>query len=799
MSLSITLQCFRKSQWPIVATGTFILAAIIYVLLPFPDGLLNPQLAKTAFSRNGELLDVRIAIDEQWRFSAPEVLPEKYIVSVTQFEDQHFFEHFGFNPMSILRAVKDNYQAGHVVSGASTITMQLSRMALKNHSRSYWNKFKEICLSIKLELRLSKSDILKLYATHAPMGRNIVGLQAASWHYFGRTPDELSWAEAALLSVLPNRPSMLYLEKNRKALQERRDQLLTTLFQNKKINERDYQLARLEPLPTAQSEWPAKIPHLLNRLLRENPEISEFHTTIDPLLQSSLMQVLENHHRSLAEEGVRNLALVVIDHTTLETVGYVGNYTRDKLSMDVDIASRPRSTASVIKPLLYGLMLEDSELIPTELIPDVPTTIANFSPQNHDHKFHGAVPAVQMLAQSLNIPAVRLLRRYGVDRFRQALPRYGLTTINRSADNYGLSLILGGGEANLWELTSVYARMANVVENNSYDGTTNSTQLLKPTPSNKVPRVKFPLTPGSAWLTLQAMVEVTRPGADSNWRNYEDSQIIAWKTGTSYGLRDAWAIGSNGRFTVGVWAGNADGSSAASLGGAHSAGPVLMDVFSLLGASAWLLEPEGALKMLTVCKDDGFIASDGCIPENTQVPAHSFYAKTTQYHQRIFLAGSGFYRVHSGCETVANMRSADWFVLPPTQEYYWKRDHSDYRVLPPWRNDCIASLQQYTSELPFDLIYPNTENVIYLPLDMDGKLSRAIFKAVHRDTDATLYWHIDGEFLGETKIFHEKLIRAKPGIHTLVLVDKNGQRLVRIFKIIGDRDTEMIKTHEAQD
>jgi penicillin-binding protein 1C len=663
--------------------------------------------------------------------------------------------------------------------------MQLSRMALKHRNRSYWNKFTEICLAIKLELRLSKGDILKLYATHAPMGRNIVGLQAASWHYFGRAPDELSWAEAALLSVLPNRPSMLYLEKNRQALQERRDQLLTILFHNKKINERDYQLARLEALPTAQREWPAQLPHLLDRLLRENPGVSEFHTTIDPLLQGSLMRVLDNHRRTLGEEGVRNLALVVIDHTSLQTVGYIGNFTADKSSMYVDIASQPRSTASVIKPLLYGLMLEHSELIPTVLIPDVPTTIGNFSPENHDHKYHGAVPAAQMLAQSLNIPAVQLLRRYGVDRFRQQLQRFGLTTIDRSADNYGLSLILGGGEANLWQLTSVYARMANVVDENSYNGTTREVQLLKTDPNSKAASIKFPLTPGAAWLTLQAMVEVTRPGADNNWRNYENSQVIAWKTGTSFGLRDAWAIGSNGRYTVGVWAGNADGSPAASLGGAHSAGPVLMDVFSLLGTQAWLSEPEGALATLAVCQDDGFIASNGCIPVNTRVPAHSHYAQTTPYHQRVFLATNGLYRVHAGCEAVSNMKAADWFVLPPTQEYYWKRDHSNYRTLPPWRKDCIASLQQYTAELPIDLIYPNTENVIYLPLDLDEKLSRAIFKAVHRDTDALLYWHLDGVFLGETKIFHEKMIRANPGIHTLVLVDKNGQRLERVFTIIG--------------
>lgn len=773
----------------------FFLVGILFIGLPFPDHLLKPPLAKAAYSREGHLLDVRIASDEQWRFAAPEQLPEKYIQALVQFEDRHFYRHPGFNPLAIARAIRDNYSAGRVVSGASTITMQVSRLVLKYPQRGYWNKFREICLAIKLELRLSKDEILRLYATHAPMGRNIVGVQAASWHYFGRAPDELSWAEAALLAVLPNRPSMLYLDKNRKALQQRRDQLLTTLFKLHKINARDYQLALLEPLPHAQSAWPAHIPHLLDRLAHQYPGVSQFHTTIDALLQDSLVQVLDNHQRTLAAEGVRNLALVVIDHQSLQTVAYIGNFTADSQSAQVDIAARPRSTASVIKPLLYGAMLESSELLPTVLVPDVPTTIGNFSPENHDHKYHGAVPAAQMLAQSLNVPAVHLLRRYGVDRFREQLQRYGLTTINRSADNYGLSLILGGGEANLWELTSVYARMANVVSTNSHDGSTYSVQFLQTGSGTERETSTFPLTPGAAWLTLQAMVEVTRPGADSHWRHYENSQVIAWKTGTSFGLRDAWAIGSNGRYTVGVWAGNADGSPAASLGGAHSAGPVLMDVFSLLGVSAWLAEPDGALKTVAVCKDDGFIAAANCTAVNSKVPAHSHYARSTPYHQRIFLSANGQNRVHSGCESVSAMKALDWFVLPPTLEYYWKRDHSDYRTLPPWRKDCISSLQQYTAELPFDLIYPDSENVIYLPLDLDGKLSRAIFRAVHRDADATLYWHLDGNFLGQTKKFHEQMIRANPGRHVLVLVDKNGQRLERVFKITGaDKNHDIDKS-----
>jgi penicillin-binding protein 1C len=248
-------------------------------------------------------------------------------------------------------------------------------------------------------------------------------------------------------------------------------------------------------------------------------------------------------------------------------------------------------------------------------------------------------------------------------------------------------------------------------------------------------------------------------------------------------LRDAWAVGSNGQYTVGIWTGNADGSASASLGGAHSAGPILMEAFTLLGVSPWIAEPRHQLKNVQVCADDGFIANPSCEAISTRIPASSHFDRITPYHQRIFLSLDGKYRVHAGCATPSTLQVRDWFVLPPTQEFFWKQQHSEYATLPPWRKDCIASLQEYTGELPFALIYPDSENTLYLPLDMEGKLGKAVFRAVHRNPDAVLYWHIDGEYLGETRLFHEKNLQAKPGKHTLVLVDQDGQRLERSFTV----------------
>lgn len=777
-----------------VAIVFFLMATALY-LPTLPSTLTSPAWSQAVFASNGDLLDVQIAADHQWRMPAPTALPQKYVTAVLAFEDRYFYAHPGINPVSITRAFLTNLRAGRVVSGASTISQQIARLALQNPPRTYANKLRELWLALQLEARLSKSDILALYATHAPFGGNVIGLQAASWRYFARAPDELSWAEAALLAVLPNSPAMLHPGRNRDALLHKRNRLLAALHARGDLADTDYQLALLETLPQQAQSWPVLAPHLLQRRVAEQPGEALHDTTIDAQLQRDVLALAQRHGRVLAQEGVHNQAIIVIDHHQMITKAYVGNVATENVvgtnqpvpgqhGADVDIARAPRSTGSVLKPLLYGLMLQEGELLPTQLVPDIPTTFGSYSPQNYDRDYRGAVPAREALAQSLNVPAARLLARYGVDRFRERLRAFGFAHINRSAEDYGLSLILGGAEASLWELTSVYANLTRIAAGNDVNALSLDVQLGSHDTSAAQKTASFPLRAGAAWLTLQVMTNVVRPGADSYWRDFEGSQVIAWKTGTSYGLRDGWAVGSSGQYTVGVWTGNADGSPAATLGGAHSAGPILMDVFALLGNSQWLAQPLYALKKIRVCRDDGYLATANCDSVEMQVPVDADYTRTSPNHTRIFLARDTGQRVHSGCEAPHNMTVENWFVLPPAQEYFWKKQHAEYRTLPPWRSDCIKTLQQYTGEQAFELIYPDSENTLHLPLGLDGKLSNAVFRAVHRDSNATLHWHMDNAYLGETSLFHEKAIRAAPGQHILVLVDNNGQKLERRFEVV---------------
>lgn len=777
-----------------------VVIAIVLALLtfaPLPRSLSQSDHAAMLLARDGSLLGARIAADQQWRFAAVDAVPEKYRVAVLLFEDRRFYSHPGIDPLAIARATWRNLRSGRVTSGGSTLTMQLARLlrqadarlagTVENPPRSLASKAVEALRSFQLEWRFSKDELLVHYTSHAPYGGNIVGLNAAAWRYFGRAPADLSWAEAALLAVLPNSPALIHPGRQRDRLLQKRNSLLQRLHKQGALSDLDLSLALLEPLPERPQVLPRAAPHLLDSLLRENPQQTTFPSTVDAGLQTAVNSIAERHGRRLANEGIHNLSVVVIDHERMETLVYVGNQAWQddpRFSPGVDIAQRPRSSGSILKPLLYGLMLQEGELLPTQLVADIPTRFGGYGPQNYDRQYRGAVPAHFALAHSLNIPAVRMLRDYGISRFQHQLQALGMTTLFRSADDYGLTLILGGAEASLWELSAIFARLTATARDGS-----ERAQLVMPrrllTESTAATRPPV-IRQGASWLTLQAMIEVVRPGTDSLWRDFSGSQTIAWKTGTSYGLRDAWAIGSNSRYTVGVWAGNAGGEAAPALTGQSSAAPLMFDVFDRLGASAWFARPDHALKVVSVCRADGYLAGGQCAAMDINIPRESHFQIVTPHHRRIHLVAAQQFRVHSHCESVGNMQAQDWFVLPPAQEYFWRQQHSNYRLLPPWRKDCLADVVDVDNDQPMDLLYPHSGSRLYIPVDINGKRSRALLQAVHRQPGMMLYWHLGEQYLGETKLFHEQSVSLEPGWHKLTLVDQQGYQLQRWFQVLGE-------------
>lgn len=763
-------------------------AAALAFWWSLPNPLFRAPLASILLTRDGELLGARIASDEQWRFPPLQQVPEKFRAAVINYEDRRFSWHPGVDPLALARAMLLNLKHGQVVSGASTLSMQVIRLARANPARTYFEKFIEMFLAVRLEAGYSKDEILALYANHAPFGGNVVGLEAASWRYFGRAPDKLSWAENATLAVLPNSPALIHPGRNRASLRAKRDGLLRALLLAGHLTELDFDLALREPLPEQPVALPTHAPHLLETLrFAATDNQYRFHTTLDRRTQLAAQEIVAQHMQTLTLQGIHNAAAVVIDNQSFEVLAYVGNAqwsVDNERGYAVDILRRARSTGSILKPLLFASMLQAGEILPTTLVADVPTQYSGYIPENIDKLYRGAVPAQVALAQSLNVPAVRMLKEHGVNRFYDFLQHLGMSSLRRRPEEYGLTLILGGAEGTLWDVAGMYANLAQLAMQPA-EATPYYRRLALLRDADTRTTQRSELGAASAWLTLNALLEVTRPGEEGHWRNFASTQKIAWKTGTSFGQRDAWAVGVTPRYTVGVWVGNASGEGRANLSGAASAAPILFQLFNRLDTSEWFGAPREQMREVEVCSDDGYLSNGACATQKQWAPADARFERVSPYHFRVHLDSSGIWRVHARCESVGRMRHADWFVLPPGQEFYYRRQRADYRLLPAYRPDCRAQVNADEGRGPIDFLYPNLGTRLYIPIDLAAQKGRTVFEAVHRESGATLHWHLDDEFLGSTQTFHQQALDISAGAHVITVVDQHGNRLSRRFEVLG--------------
>jgi penicillin-binding protein 1C len=449
-----------RHKYLLTGLGALIMAFLLLPVVHFEDGT-NTILE----NEKGELLSARITPDGQWRFPGCDSIPRKMALCIRYYEDEYFYFHPGINPVSLTRALFRNLREGRIVSGGSTITMQVVRLSRKGKPRTISQKVIEMVLALRLELGRSKKEIFRLYASHAPFGGNVVGIDAASWRYYGRPAYQLSWGESATLAVLPNAPSLIYPGRNREALRAKRDFLLRKLEEKGVLDPMSAGLARSEPLPTRPSPLPQLTPHLMDRAEKEGLRGRRVLTTIDRGLQERVGSLVERHHRHLKQNEIHNAAVLVIHIPDRKVLAYVGNTpSREEGSGSyVDIIGAPRSSGSILKPLLYACMLDDGKILPDQLVPDIPTHISGYSPLNFDRTYSGAVPASTALVRSLNVPAVRMLQSYGLERFHAKLQNLGFGSINEGPGHYGLTLILGGAEVKLWDLCRVYTGMANTL------------------------------------------------------------------------------------------------------------------------------------------------------------------------------------------------------------------------------------------------------------------------------------------------------------------------------------------------
>ncbi|MEZ7796181.1 peptidoglycan glycosyltransferase PbpC [Citrobacter pasteurii] len=554
--------------WLWLAAATLLLAAAVWAadkIWPLPLHEVDP--ARVVVAYDGTPLWRFADADGIWRYpvTIDEVSP-RYLEALINYEDRWFWKHPGVNPFSVLRAAWQDLSSGRVVSGGSTLTMQVARL-LDPHPRTFGGKFRQLWRALQLEWHLSKRDILTLYLNRSPFGGTLQGVGAASWAYLGKSPAQLSYSDAALLAVLPQAPSRLRPDRWPDRAEAARNKVLERMATQGIWPARQVQESREEPVWLAPRQMPQLAP-LFSRMMLGKSRSDKIVTTLDAGLQRQLEELAQNWKGRLPARS--SLAMIVVDHTDMSVRGWVGSVDMNDDSRfgHVDMVNAIRSPGSVLKPFIYGLALDDGLIHPASLLQDVPRRTGDYRPGNFDSGFHGPVSMSEALVRSLNLPAVQVLEAYGPKRFAAKLRNVGLPLYLPAGAAPNLSLILGGAGARLEDMAAAYSAFAR-------QGNAGKLRLQPDDPLLERPL----MSAGAAWIIRRIMADEAQPLPDNAL-----SRVVplAWKTGTSYGYRDAWAIGVNARYVIGIWTGRPDGTPVVGQFGFASAVPLLNQVNNLL-------------------------------------------------------------------------------------------------------------------------------------------------------------------------------------------------------------------------
>lgn len=629
----------------------------------------------------GEVVHAFLTSDDKWRMKTEldEISPllRKTIIEK---EDRYFFYHPGVNPLAVGRALVKNLLRMKRTSGASTITMQVARL-LEPKKRTWFNKIKEMFRAFQLEWKYSKSEILQLYLNLVPYGGNIEGVKSASILYFKKNPDHLSLAEITALSIIPNRPSSLVMGRNNDLIVQERNRWLRRFAKEKIFTQQQINDALEEPLDAWRGSVPKWIPHLAYKLKRQGGPIIRTHINMHNQLQTE--KLVQDYVRVLAMKNIRNAAVVVIDNETHNVITYVGsaNFHDTTDGGQVNGAAAIRQPGSTLKPLLYGLCIDKGMMTPKSVITDVAVSYDGFAPENYDKEFHGYVTMEYALEHSLNIPAVKGLRMIGVDEMVQQLARCDFKQIRKDQRKLGLSMVLGGCGATLEELTGLYSIFAN-------EG-----KYFKPNfiQTEDKPGGKKILSPAAAFMINEILTKIDRPDFPLNWQSTEHMPKIAWKTGTSYGRRDAWSIGYNKKYTVGVWVGNFSALGVPELTGANVATPLLFKIFNTLDYDAdreWFSKPEDC-DIRLVCSETGMEPAEHCTHTVSDyfIPLVSSTVKCNNTLE-VMLSPDEKISYCRVCMPSAGYKKKMIKAIPAEMQHYFEDKRIAYDKVPPHNPSC---------------------------------------------------------------------------------------------------------------
>jgi len=764
------------------------------IFFPIPMYRLKPMPSVVVFDRNGKILRGFTAPDEMWRIPAEikDVSP-KLQMAVLNYEDRWFRFHFGINPVSIVRAAITNIKAGEIVCGGSTITMQVARM-MEPKPRTFKSKLIEMVRAFQLELSFSKNEILEFYFNLAPYGGNIVGSSAASYFYFNKDQKGLSLGEAALLAAIPNSPTALRPDASPRwkpkahPVRQVRDKVLLRLLQNHKITHQEFDEAVSEPIPTEKFPMPFVIPQLALKLKDMYPGVNRIVSTIDSNIQLLARDTLRKRLAPLRDQGVTNGAVVIIDTKTHEVLAMVASadFFDNEADGQVNGAMAPRSPGSALKPFAYALAIDRGLISPESLLADVPVDYSGYRPENYDEKYRGAVTAKEALCHSLNVPAINLSAKLGEDGIYKFLKDAGITTLTEPAEHYGLSLILGGCDVTLLDLTNLYTGLANMgkfapyklilgegQEKKGFDLFAKRNDEIVPPHLDKSMSRSL-LKEGTAFIITEILSEVERPDLPSCWESAVNLPKVAWKTGTSRGHRDAWSIGYTPQFTIGVWVGNFNALGSPAIVGAEAAAPVLFDLFNALSSISdkqWYVQPPD-VKERDVCALSGMPMSPHCHQSKTElyIPGVS-PNRECDMHRSVAIDKETSTRLCSNCRIGRDYDMKTFVIWPPEIATWLERNGVNVDKLPPHYPECslVAS-----GECPI-IRSPSSESEYVIREGVDIEYQKILLDASVSNDCRSIYWFVDSKMIFNGSPTEKVFISPTTGKHIIMCMDDEGR------------------------
>lgn len=743
----------------IVAISSFIIFLLLNFFFPLPDRIDYSVMITDA---EGKVINGYLTKDDKWRMKTElEEISPLLRQTIIAKEDRHFYHHPGINPLAIGRALAKNISRQKTVSGASTITMQVAR-ALEKRNRNMFSKIIESFRAFQLEWKYSKDEILQLYLNLVPYGSNIEGVKAASLLYFNKAPDHLSLAEITALSIIPNRPSSLVMGKNNDRIVQERNRWLHKFADDKVFTQKQIEDALNEPLTATRGRVPHIAPHLSLQLKRRTTE-HEVATTLVTNTQLKIEKLTEDYVRGLKEKGIRNASVIVVDNRTNAVIAYVGSasFADTTDGGQVNGAAAVRQPGSTLKPLLYALCVDEGLLTPKMMLNDVAVSYDGYAPENYDKNFNGAVTMEYALEHSLNIPSVRSLRQLGKDQLVNTLMEARFKQIKKDQRKLGLSMILGGCGATLEELTGLFAAFA-------HEGKFSPLRFTK---DSATPSSLQLISPASSYLITDILSKVNRPDFPLNWTATEHMPKIAWKTGTSYGRRDAWSIGYNKNYTVGIWVGNFSGAGVPELSGANTATPLLFKVFNTIdynSDAAWYTPPKD-LALRQVCSVSGLPPGENCSQRISDYFIPLISNNTVCQHvQEVKLSADGKWSFCQSCAPESGYTKKWMPVLAPELAQWHEERNLAYEKLPPHYPDCEKIFRGNGPSI----LSPRNGAEYFI----NNKDPEPLQLAAHTGTDVTkLYWYIDDVLYKTTKPREKQFFVPKEGSVKISCTDDKGR------------------------